>query len=534
VRLFVPRSAVIATDVFDDFMETNELSGFALREEDDGVILGRVLTGRLPPQAIDELTAFLARARYPLAVRSSSLLEDSRHLPAAGIYPTHMLPNDDPDDGVRLGQLLFAIKHIYASTFFRNAKAYLAGTPGRVEDEKMAIVLQQIVGRRHGRYVYPDMAGVASSHNYYPVGRIRPEDGVAVVAMGLGRTVVEGGRAVRFSPAHPEWLPQFSSVDDILANAQREFWALDTRAALDFSTELGADNLVHLGLEAAREHGGLRHLGSVYSPENHAIYDGSGRPGIPLVTMAPILKGRRFPLAAAIRLLLGIGVAGMSGPVEIEFAANLPAAGASDDDHGEFGFLQIRPQVLHQAVETDLSALERDRILVGPCRALGAGRESGIYDILAVSPDGFDRSRTEAVAMDVGRANAALANEGRPYILVGPGRWGTADRWLGIPVSWDQIARARAIVECPLDGVSIEPSDGAHFFHNITTRGMAYFTIGGRHGGTVDWDWLRDRTTTQWGSVSHVRVAEPFEIWVNGREGLGAILKGTPGGGFGG
>jgi hypothetical protein len=541
--IFVPRSAVIATDVFEAFVEDNALSPYALHEEDDAAILARALNGTVPARAVEELRAFLTRVSYPIAVRSSSLLEDSHHLPAAGIYATHMLPNDNADLEVRLRQLLDAVRHIFASTFFRKAKAYLRDTPGRVEDEKMAVVVQQLVGQRHGPYVYPTIAGVAQSHNVYPIGRMAPEDGVATVALGLGRTVVDGGRAIRFSPARPQWLPQLSTVNDILANAQREFWALDMDRAVSFDQPDGPDSLVRLGLAEALSHGVLDHIGSIYSPGNDAVYPGVGREGVPLVTFAPILKAKRFPLAATIRTLLDIGEAGMAGPVEIEFAANLPsirdsgsrALGAEypaltepESDVApptlDIAFLQIRPQRI-PAGSTELGRMDPANILVGPCRALGGSGEPGIRDVIAVPPQAFDRARGAEAAEAIGRLNAELDRRGRRCVLIGPGRWGSADRWLGIPVNWDQICAARVIVECPLEDIPVEPSEGAHFFHNIVTRGLAFLIVGGRHGGTVDWEWLNALAVVRDGSVFHAALEEPLEIRVDGRTGRGVVLK---------
>jgi hypothetical protein len=523
VRVVVPPSAVVGTDVFDRFLAEGDLLGFALRETDDGRILERFLEAELPGDVLGDLATFVERVGYPVAVRSSSLLEDAHDLPAAGIYPTHMLPNVEPDPGLRLEQLARAIKNIYASTFYHEAKAYLDATPNRVEDEKMAVVIQQVVGRRHGRFVYPDMSGVARSLNFYRVGDLRVEDGIASVALGLGKTVVEGGRTVRFSPARPGLLPQLSGPADVVKNAQRDFWALDVTLDPGLSAIGSGANLVRLDLAAAEEHGSLGAVGSVYSPDNDALYDGLARSGVRLVTFAPILKHDLFPLAEALRVLLSIGQAGMSGPVEIEFAANVRPV----DEAHELAFLQIRPMVIHEpSGPLDLGAVSDADCLVRSGQAMGSGRLDDIRDVVAVRPDGFDRSRTPEIAAEIEQRNASLLAAGRPYLLLGPGRWGTADRWLGIPVRWFQIAGARAIVETELEDLAVEPSQGTHFFHNLMSLGVGYFTVDARRGDRVDWPWLLAQPTADSGRwTSHYELAVPLSVRIDGRSGRGVVLK---------
>lgn len=524
LRIIVPPSAVIGTEVFDQFIATNNLLEFALREEDDTAILERFLSAALPAEVMGDLAAFLDRQRAPLAVRSSSLLEDSRFLPAAGVYPTHMLPNDNPDPGVRLAELQDAIKHIYASTFFSGAKSYLAATPSRVEEEKMAVILQQIIGQRHEEVVYPTLAGAARSYNFYPIRDMKPEEGIASVALGLGKTVVEGERALRFAPTHPQWLPQFSTPDDILDNAQREFWALDMTRPVDFRNPEPNSNLVRLDLAAAERHDTLWPVASVYSPDNHAVYDGLARPGVRLVTFAPILKHNIFPLAQVIELLLEVGELGMAGPVEIEFAANIPSPHQTGR---EFAVLQIRPLARHGALaEVDLSSVTEHETLIRATNVLGGGRTTDVKDIVAVRMDTFDPAHTVDVAHEVAKLNARLRAEQRGYLLIGPGRWGTADHWMGVPVTWYQINGARAILECELDHLNVEPSQGTHFFHNITSQGVAYFSVGQRYGGYIDWDWLDDlEPAREYRWVRHYELDEPLEILVDGQASEGVILK---------
>ncbi|MFN2115507.1 MAG: PEP/pyruvate-binding domain-containing protein, partial [Anaerolineae bacterium] len=389
VEVFVPHSAVIGTDVFDRFMDVGDLREFALREQDDRAILERFMSEDLPPDTVADLRAYLDVVREPIAVRSSSLLEDSQLLPAAGIYPTHMLPNSDDDLDERLDQLLQAVKHLYASTFFEAAKAYLATTANLVEDEKMAVVLQKVVGRRHGDVVYPGLSGTAASYNFYPVREMEPDEGVANVALGLGKTVVEGERSVRFSPEHEQWLPQFSTPAAVLESSQRGLWALDLTRRLDFLEPEPDQNLVYLELDEARRHGTLWPVASIYSPDNDAVYDGLSRPGVPVVTFAPILKHGLLPLPQVLRSLLDLGQLGMSVPVEIEFAAVLQP---EDNGPRRFALLQIRPLGSRSAVHrsVDLGAVSPDDVFIKSENVLGAGRIEGIRDIVAVRPDTFD------------------------------------------------------------------------------------------------------------------------------------------------
>jgi hypothetical protein len=522
LRIFVPPSAVLGTEVFDRFLESNNLLAFALREDNDLEIANRFLAAPLPRDVVGDLAAFLDRVRYPIAVRSSSLLEDSHYQPFAGIYSTQMLPNSAREREVRLQQLTDAVKVIYASTFFRAAKAYITSTPNRMEEEKMGVVIQQIIGRRSGDFVYPHASGSASSFNFYPVGDMKPEEGIASVALGLGKMVVEGGRTVRFSPAHPESLPQFSRTEDILENAQRTFWALDVTKAPDLSVP--DSNLVCLDISHAEEHGMLWPVGSTYSAEDDVVHDGISRPGTRLVTFAPLLKNQVIPFADVVSLLLDMGYRGMSGPVEIEFALNLePETGGPR----EFAFLQIRPAAFAEAdSNASIQQHAAEEIFASSKQALGHGRLAEIRDIVMVRRDTFSREITFQIAADVGRMNEKLTRQGRPYLLLGPGRWGTADRWLGIPVSWPQISGARAILECDLADVRVEPSQGTHFFQNMTSQGIGYFNVLASQGGRVDWAWLESlapEEETRW--LRHIRLEEPLDIRIDGTKREGLILK---------
>ena len=527
VRIFVPPAAVIGTDVFDEFMGHGDLAALALSDAPDEAIEEAFLRAPLPVMLEPALLAIVERARRPLAVRSSSLLEDSYDQPFAGIYRTLMLTNAHPDVRVRLADLAAAVKLVYASTFSRNAKSYVANTPHRPEEEKMAVVVQEVVGRPHGRRFYPSFAGVACSRNYYPVLGLKAEDGLAAVALGFGRTVVEGGRAVRFSPGSPCHVPQFASTGGVLESAQREFYALDLERASTLGEPGHADALVAHSLETAEQDGTLHQVGSVYSPDNDAVYDGVSRPGIRLVTFAPILKTGIFPLSRILTGLLARGERAMSCPVEVEFAVNLPSRG----EPGEFAVLQLRPlavEVGSEDLDKVLEVTSAAGVLCFSEQALGQGRVQNIRDVVYVRPEAFDRGQTVAVAGEVEQINRTLAEGGRPYLLIGPGRWGTADRWLGVPVEWQQIAGARVIVETELADVPVTPSEGTHFFQDITSFGIGYLTVHARSGhGRVDFEWLSSRPAeveTQF--LRHIRLDAPLDVRIDGRSGRGVVLKG--------
>jgi CheY-like chemotaxis protein len=528
VRITVPSSVVVGTAVFDEFLEHNHLRDFALDATDGAQIGRRFVEGELPAAASDELAALLQGLRQPLAVRSSSLLEDSQYQPFAGIYDTFMLPNDHPRVDVRLRQVLTAIKRVYASAFSRAAKGYFAGGPYRLEEEKMAVALQPIVGSARGSRFYPDFAGVARSHNYYPIAPMRSEDGIAAVALGLGETVVGGEPCFRFCPRYPNHLVQFSSVADTLANAQRQFCALELGGTE--STSRFAPARFDLGV--AEEDGTLARVGSTYSPENDVVYDGTSRPGVRLVTFAGVLKHGAFPLAEIVDALLGIAVAATNSPVEIEFAVSLAPARPP-----EFVVLQLRPLRRVQEGPEGLDGLERpdgggaaidrDRLICRSANVLGHGTLDDVRDIVVVDIHRFDRAKTRDIAHTVAQLNAELIDARRPYVLIGVGRWGSADPLLGIPVTWDQIAGARAIVESGFSDFRVTPSQGSHFFQNLAAGDIGYFTVNPEaDDGFVDWEWLAAQPSVAESEfVRHLRFEAPVGVTINGRAHLGLISK---------
>ena len=521
VQIGVPQAMVLATDLFDEFLDRNDLLAYAMESTDDEALRERFLAGRLPAEVIESLAVFLEGVHWPLAVRSSSLLEDSQYQPFTGVYDTFMLPNDAESLEERLRQLVNAIKLVYASTFSCGAKDYLHATPFRLEQEKMAVVIQRVVGSTHDTRFYPDFSGVGRSRNFYPPPGLRPEDGVAVVALGLGRSVVEGGACLQFCPSDPRHILQFSAVEDILANSQRDFWAVELGPHPEHAPG-EAMRETRFGLDVAERDGALYALGSTYSHENQAIYDGLSRPGVRLVTFAPILKHGLFPLAEVLELLLDLGARGMNRPAEIEFAARLSR---TEGEPHEFAFLQMRPLSLTPDGDTpDVNETEISKLLCESPRVLGNGTVGGLHDVVVVDFHRFDRSRSVEAAALVARHNARLVSEGRPYLLVGVGRWGSTDPWLGIPVTWDQISGARVIVESGFRDMRVTPSQGSHFFQNLTSFQIGYFTVNAGEG-FVDWDWLAARDLSQHGLVQHLRFEEPLTVLMDGRRSRGIIYK---------
>ena len=514
----VPTAIVIGTDVFDRFLAENDLRRFAIECGDDAELRARFAAARLPEDVELDLGALLERARYPLAVRSSSLLEDSQQHPFTGVYDTLMLPNDVGSGAERLASLLAAVRAVYASTFTDGAKRYLAATGHRLEEEKMAVLVQRIVGTPHGRRFYPTLAGVARSVNFYPSAPMRAEDGVAAVALGLGRTVVDGEACLRFCPRFPRHVPQLASVREALATTQRTFWGL----ALGEPAR-GTMREERFGLDAAEADGELRLLGSTYSQADDALADGVARAGPRVVTFAPLLKLGSPPLAEIVATLLDEGARGMGTPVEIEFAVTLGVGAAAS----EFAVLQMRPLALAAGSETlELGEIADRDALCRSRSALGNGQLDGLRDVVVVDPARFERAESVAVAAEIARLNARLHGERTPYLLVGVGRWGSRDPWLGIPVAWDQVCGAGVIVEAGLRDVAVTPSQGSHFFQHLAASGTIFLTVHDRAGEFVDWSFLAARPAlSEVAGVRHLRLTEPLAVRVDGRRGEGVILK---------
>ena len=525
VDVAIPRTLAIASDIFEGFLERNHLSDLphTCTNLSDEEILGAFRQGRFDRTVRGKLARFLAVVKTPLAVRSSSILEDSLYQPFAGVYATIMLPNSHPSLDVRLAQLHEALKVVYASTYMKGARDYLETTPHRLEEERMAVVVQSLVGTRRGDLYYPTFSGVTSSWNFYPFRDMSPTDGTALVALGLGKSVVEGFEALRFCPGHPHILPQFSVVKDILRNAQRKFWGLDMTAP-DVIPGLAYDiNLVEGDVTQALADRTMAPIASTYLAANDRIVDGLRSPGAPLVTFSRLLKGESFPLPRILARLLKVTERCIGVPVEIEFAVDLKPEGLQT-----FHVLQIRPMNVERvAAGATLDEAQGQEAIVFSHSTLGHGRRTSIRDIIAIPWD-LERSRTREAADHIESINRTLRQENRACLIIGPGRWGSADPWLGIPVTWPQISTARAIVETDFQDLEVEPSQGSHFFHNLTAFGVAYFTIHRRdEGAQIRWDWLEQQRAVRVemdGKLRHYRLEDPLEVLVDGARGVGAVV----------
>lgn len=526
VKIFVPPAVVLGTEVFDKFLEENDLRDFALRCEDDREITRRfLLAEKFPSEIMAELASFLEIVHTPLAVRSSSMLEDSQYHPFAGVYETYMIPNAHPNALVRLNDLLNSIKRVFASTFYQSAKEYIRVTSYRFEEEKMAVIIQCLMGKVHENRYYPDISGVAKSYNFYPMTPQKSSDGTASVALGLGKWVVDGGNTVRFCPKYPKDIIQFYSVKETLNTTQKSFFSLELDADSDFGIETHDMLVQQHGLHVAEKDETLQPVGSTYVPENDAIYHGLSRTGPRVVTFAPILQNNLVPLAEIIDLLLDMGVWGMGTPVEIEFAVNLRA---TKQKGIEFALLQMRPLVIHRETEElSLEGLDLSKLLCQSNQVLGHGLIDGMYDVVAVDYRLFDRATSQETAAEIASFNSQLIRENRPYLLIGIGRWGSLDPWLGIPVTWEQIAGAKAIIETGFKDMSVTPSQGSHFFQNITSFMIGYFTVDeSQQQGNLDWDWLLLQTPlTSKKYTKLFRFEKPLIVKINGHQNKGVILK---------
>jgi len=526
-QINIPDTLVIGTEIFDRFMEDNKLHEKIEPDMPEDDIKALFIGSSASIEIKDRLREYLSHVREPLAVRSSSLLEDSHNQPFAGIYSTFILPNNCIDDETRLEQLCDAIKLVYASAFSRAARAYIQSTVHTSEEEKMAIVIQKLIGNRHGDRFYPTISGVAQSYNYYPVAPLKREDGIVSAALGLGRIVVDGEKVLAFSPRHPNSIPGFSTPEQVMDNSQTHFYAL---SMADVCYDLTGGEYVAmqtLPIKDAEADGTLDLIASTYDPNDRRLRDGTGSDGPKVITFAGVLKYEMLPLVKIINELLEIGSRGMGGPVEMEYAVRFNEdTGLNDPNKAEFYVVQIRPLATKKELQDIAVTGNEAGIILASNKALGNGVLAGIRDIIFVAPDRFDNTQTHDIAREIGELNNKI---GRPYLLIGPGRWGTRDRFLGVPVNWNHISNAKAIVEAGLESFRIDPSHGTHFFHNITSLGIMYFTVPfGKKDQFIDWDWLKSIEVKSAGNYAvHLELPCELELKVDGRTGRGIVRRKT-------
>ena len=524
----IPRSAIIGTDEFTEFVERNGLRTLLRERPPDDEIRRRFLEGELSRSLQDKIRHWLKLlGQIPIAVRSSGLLEDSLSHPFSGLYETFFLPNNHANLAVRVEQVCEAIRLVYASVYSKDARGYFEAINYQVEEEQMGVLLQEVIGSRFGERFYPHISGVAQSYNYYPIATLKPQDGIAAVAVGLGKYVVGGEKSFRFAPPYPTMdivPPREQSF-----SSQKHFLALDlTHPIVDLSTGDDA-TLIRLDIADAEEDGALRHLASVWDANDDRIRDGLENPGPRVVNFRNVLKYDYFPLARVLQHLLAVIREAMETPVEIEFAVNLQ----KDPQNGKptFALLQIKHQLQDASdVTLEPEELEAADLFLFSDRCVGNGVVQGLRDIVWIDPDTFDKFETLAIARELEGLNDRLRAEGGKYILVGPGRWGSSDRHLGIPVTWSMISGAQVIVEYAMENFQADASLGSHFFHNVTSLNVGYFTVPHPRGAAVlDWDWLRGQPVV-WrsGSIVHTRIPDPVHVVMDGRHSASAIFKRVP------
>jgi CheY-like chemotaxis protein len=525
VLITIPRTVVLSTDIFDEFMDHNNLYSVAMSDLSDDEILNRFINAELPGRVYQDFYAYLAVSRnHPIAVRSSSKLEDSHYQPFAGVYSTYMIPRL-PDNKQMITALSDAIKEVYASVYYKASKAYMTATSNVIDEEKMGIILQEVCGSRHGDIFYPTLSGVARSINYYPIGSERAEDGIANVAFGLGKLIVEGGLSLRFCPKIPKKILQLSSPELALRDTQKEFRALDLHIESFVPSTDDGVNIMRIDIKDANNDGAMKYLASTYDRTNNILRDGITSQGKRVITFSNILQHKSFPLAEILSTLMELGQMEMNNPIEIEFAANLETPAGTPKI---FNFLQIRP-IVHsdETYSINLDNIKREDTIIFSESALGNGLFKGIHDLVYIKPESFNAAQNNNVATIIENLNSSFVKQGIGYVLVGPGRWGSTDPWLGIPVKWQQISAARIIIESGLKNYRIDPSQGTHFFQNLTSFRVGYFTINPYiNEGYYDVDYLNGLGTVYEDSyVRQIHFEKPLEIMVDGKRHKGAILK---------
>ena len=521
----IPKTVVLCTDVFDQFMEQNNLYQIALSDASDEDILQHFMRAQLPDSLIADFFTFFEATKSPIAIRSSSLLEDAHYQPFAGIYSTYMIPYLD-DKYAMLEMLACAIKGVYASVYYKDSKAYMTATSNVIDQEKMAVILQEVVGKQYdGRY-YPNISGVLRSLNYYPIGDERAEDGIASLALGLGKYIVDGGQTLRVSPYHPHQVLQTSELETALRETQTRFYALDTKhVGSDFKVDDGF-NILNLKVKEAERDNSLNYIASTYDPYDQVIRDGIYDGGRKVITFASVLQHGVFPLPELLQMSMKYGAESMRRPVEIEFACNI-----NNDRTGNLYLLQIRPIVdSKQMLDEDVAAVPDDECVVRSHNSLGHGVTEDVTDVVYVkTDDNFTASNNPAIAREIEKINREYLDNGKNYVLVGPGRWGSSDPWLGIPVKWPHISAARVIVEVALKNYRVDPSQGTHFFQNLTSFGVGYFTVDANRGEGLFHNVMLDEMEAV-EETEHVRVVrfnKPLRIMMDGKKQEGAVVVGA-------
>ncbi|HDQ45269.1 MAG TPA: hypothetical protein ENN17_07225 [bacterium] len=523
ITVYVPKLLVITTHFFDLFLKNNDLYEIALSGRGDDRIAHRFQKAELPSDLVGDLRAFNSIIHSPLAVRSSSLLEDQAHSPFAGVYETKMIPNNQPDPDSRFNRLVEAVKFVWASTFFRNAKAYRASVNQKSENEKMAVIIQEIAGQRHGDRFYPNVSGVARSFNFFPFGHAAVEDGIVNLALGLGKTIMDGNRVWSYSPASPGTDPPFSTTGDLLKQTQKYFWAVNMGKPPAFDPIRETEYLIQCSLTDAEYDNTLSLIASTYDAENDMIKIGTGTPGPRILTFSPLRQTPVIPFNDVLSSVVKQCEEAVGEKVEIEFAVNFERR---PELHAAFSLLQVRPIVLNrESTVIQKKDLSGENVLLASERVLGYGVIDSLKDIVYIRPENFDIRYSREIAEEIEIVNSRLVKAGRRYLLIGFGRWGSTEAWLGIPVNWGQISGARVIVEATLPEKEIDLSQGYHFFHNISSLGIGYFSLKHTDPYRIDWDWLdKQRPVSETRFVRHVQSGSCIRVILDAGKKMGVIL----------
>lgn len=519
IEVGIPSFTVLCTDVFDAFMKNNDLYEIAHSKAADDRIAHAFQKAELPFDVLGDLRALIEKVHTPLAVRSSSLLEDATYEPFAGVYITKMLPNHRYDPGRRFNKLTESIKLVYASTYFEVAKNYRKVTSHCQDDEKMAVIIQNVVGNRHGLRFYPELSGVARSYNFYPFGRAGYEDGVIDLALGLGKTIVDGGITWTYSPAYPRVNPPYGSIDELLKMSQKKFWAINMGSPLAYDPIKETEYLVHENLTVAERDETLRYISSTYDVQSDRITMGVGRKGPRVLNFSPLLRLGQIPFNDLIKSIMSLCEREMGTPVEIEFAMTF-------NPH-RLGLLQVRPMAISsEVIEVKPKEMKGKNVLIASDTVLGNGLMDMIRDVVYVIPENFRKEKTQQIAKEIGIINQSLLEKKHPYLLIVFGRLGSTDPWLGIPVNWGQISAVGVIVEASHEGFHVDMSQGSHFFHNLIGLEVCYLSVPPSSQYKLDWEWLDQQTEIQTKQfVRHVRLPSSLMVKIDGRSGHGVILK---------
>ena len=521
LKITIPRSIVLSTEIFDIFMDHNNLYDLDFNQLSDQRIAAKFMEKDIPAIIIGDLRAFIKNSRKPLIVRSSGLLEDSLMQPFAGIYESVIFANDSWETDARFQEICSSIKYVYASTYFEKARTYIKNTPKQISDEKMAVLIQEVAGIRHENYFYPTISGVAKSYNYYPSGPCKPEDGIVYLALGLGKSIVDGGSSFAFCPERPK-APLFGTPKEYMKYAQTNYYALNLKSIFRFANFNEEIALEKLGIDDAKKHGVLDKTVSTYIRQDDQIYPGIYENGYIVVDFAPIINYDSPPLVKSLKLLLKVSEIALGYPVEIEFAVNIPK---EESDTAELVILQIRNMIpLEKNIDININEIPKENTLFYSENALGNGIIENLKDIIYIDQELFDLSNSTQVVNQIKSINNKLMDEKKPYVLVGPGRWGSTDPWLGIPVIWSDIAGAKVIIEMPYKERHIDPSQGSHFFHDMIASQVVYLIT--KKEKDIDWQWIKkQKIVEETEFIKHIQTQIPLKTIVDGKIGKGLILK---------